>query len=115
MPATIELMENASLQELANRKDGVADVADESIELEVEDCFDSVGDQVSGVIMGLELAERVSEARRDDKDAQIYKITYSNYGDDDGVAFFVGSLESVRERLESLEDSEDYEEEEEEE
>jgi hypothetical protein len=33
---------------------------------------------------------------------RVFKLTFSDYDDDDGIAIFVGTKESVREQLEKL-------------
>lgn len=71
--------------------------ANRVITLDVCDCDDSVGDQVSGIDAGMELYELMLEVRKikGNEKAGIYKLTFDDYADDDGIALFVGTEEGL--------------------
>ena len=95
-------IEDPDLQAIADTKEGVEEAADLSYELDVADCDDDVGAHVSGFTDGLLMAEKVLKLRSTDNTIEIFRIAFDDYGDGDGVAFFFGTKEQVRYRLEAL-------------
>ncbi len=77
--------------------DTLLELAEHTIELDVTDCDDPVGEHVDGITAGIELHEQLLEVRKlpDNKHAEIYKLTYDNYADDDAYAFFIGTEEGL--------------------
>jgi hypothetical protein len=91
------------LQAIASKKSGadVMNAADTWFALDVDDCDDYVGGQVGGVEVGLELAAKAMRYQ------EFFKITFGDYGDEDGIAIFVGSRNQVKAKLEALDDLDD--------
>jgi len=83
-----EFKTSKKMQELADSKEGIADIADISRWLEVEDCSDDVGSYIDGVKDGIELV--LSNPK-----SEFWLVTFADYGDADGQAIFVGSEEEI--------------------
>lgn len=80
-----------------SNQDEMKKEADLVITLDVIDCDDSVGDQLFGIDSGIELWSKVLGVRKikGNEDAGIYKLTFADYGDDDGIALFIGTEEDL--------------------
>lgn len=92
------------LQKLAKTKDAneVREAADDIYELDVTDCDDVVGTYESGIKSGLMLAAKVVDFGFG---GRVFEIRLDNYADDDAVAYFVGTEQSIAIRLKALKDS----------
>jgi polygalacturonase len=88
------------LQAIADEKDAdkISEAADVTLVLDGDDST------IDGIVTGLKLAAKAQKLQRQTvgKKVMIFKITFSEYVDDDGIAIFVGAKESVRKRLKKL-------------
>ena len=95
------IVESEALQTLFNESDtgAVLKHADHTIELDVCDCDDVVGEQNLGVEAGVRLYEFLINVRKikGNENAKIYRIIFDDYSDDDGIAYFVGTEEGLTE------------------
>jgi hypothetical protein len=100
------LVVDKELQAIADKKDAnkIREAANETLILDVNDCDDDVGSRVDGIEIGLKLAAKARKLQRQTvgRKVRVFKLTFSDYDDDDGIAIFVGTKESVREQLEKL-------------
>jgi len=85
------------LQQLFNKCDQDAVEADFSLDFDDVDEYDVVGEFMGGISKGFELYEKLQEVRKikGNESAQIFKVTYNCYGDDDGVKLFIGTEDNL--------------------
>ena len=98
----MKIIEDQELQTIADTKTDVQDEADLYYELDVNDCDDYIGAHVTGFQDGLDIANQVLKMQEDTPTAQIFRINFDDYADNDGVSFYIGTKEQVKKRLEGL-------------
>ncbi len=102
-------MPNKRLQAIAATKEpsAVAGAADYHYQFDVNDAENCVGLVKEGLRAGLRLAKMARRFRKRAPKAeiQIFLVTYPEYVDDDGQAWYVGTEESVAARLSELKDN----------
>ncbi len=96
------------LQEIANRKQDIAQAADHCIEppesdtLDSLECSDIVDFQASGIATGLRLARLLGSKAN----VEIFEVKFSEY-DYDKLAYFVGTEDEIAAKLETLPDKDE--------
>lgn len=77
--------------------DQLVDEADQVVSIDNCDAFDVVGEYLSGINKGIDLAAKLAAVRSlpGNEDAAIYKLTFDEYADDDGIMLFIGTEEGL--------------------
>ncbi len=107
-----KLLEVSRLQEIADKKksSAITRAADHFYSFDTEDPYECQKLMEEGVEAGMRLYRLALRSVRKNPTqvTGIFKVTFGEYGDDDGTAYFVGTEDAVAERLSALKNSDEF-------